>query len=159
MNHHATQNTILSQELSRKQETSPYPTRNKGFDPECSVPMPHTFPTPYLTLYKVLDNASDHVQNQNITEDPDEALHYIINHINVDIVSQLIRKFPEHSFKQVYYSTYIDTTQYPHLQYLISLASKNLRYKNAHAQQLAIEQQVRYYSSDDLSPYLLQCLL
>ena len=42
-------------------------------------PMPLTFPKLYLTLSEVLDNASDHVQNQNITEDPDEALHYICN--------------------------------------------------------------------------------
>ena len=89
-------------------------------------PMPYTFPKPYLTLHKVLDNALDHVQNQNIAEDPDEALRYIINHFNIDIVSQSIQRFPEYSFKQVYYSTYIDTSRYPWLQYLITLASKNL---------------------------------
>ena len=54
-------------------------------------PMPLTFPKPYLTLKEVLDNASDHVQNQNITEDPDEALRYIINHFNIKIISQSIR--------------------------------------------------------------------
>ena len=72
--------------------------------------MPYTFPKPYLTLREVLDNTLDHTWNKNIAEDPDEALRYIINHFNIDIVSQLIRKFPEFSFEQVYYLTYIDTS-------------------------------------------------
>ena len=122
-------------------------------------PMPYTFPKPYLMLNEVLDNTSDHKWNQNIAKDPDEALCCIINHCNIDIVSQSIQRSPEYLFEQVYYSTYIDTSQFTRLQYLISLASRNLRYKNAHAQRLALEQQVRYYRSDNLSPYLLQCLL
>ena len=53
-------------------------------------PMPYTFPKPYLTLSEVLDNASDHERNQNIAKDPDEALSYIINHFNINTVSQSI---------------------------------------------------------------------
>ena len=55
-------------------------------------PMPYTFPKPYLTLNEVLlfNDTLPHVQNQNIAEDPDEALHYIINHFNIDTVSQSI---------------------------------------------------------------------
>ena len=121
-------------------------------------PMPHTFPKPYLTLNEVLQVASDHVQNQDIAEDPDEALRYIINHFNIDKISQLIQRFPEYSFEQVYYSTYIDISRYPCLQCLIDLAAKNLRNRNALAQWLALEQRVRYFTSDNLSPYLLQCL-
>ena len=89
-------------------------------------PMPYTFPKPYLTLNEVLDNTSDHEQKQNIAEDPDEALCYIINHFNIEIVSQSIQRFPEYSFEQVYYLTYIDITRYPRLQCLIDLAAKNL---------------------------------
>ena len=123
-------------------------------------PMPFTFPKPYLTLNGVLmlDNTSPPVQNQNIAEDPDEALCYIITHFNINMVSQSIQKFPEFTFKQVYYSTYIDISRYPCLQYLIELASKNLWNKNALAQQWLATQQ-RYMLSDNLSPYLLQCLL
>ena len=40
------------------------------------------------------------------------ALGYIIHHFNIDKVSQNIRTFPGYCYDQVYYSTYIDTTQY-----------------------------------------------
>ena len=92
-------------------------------------PMPYTFPKPYLTLNEVeskLDNTLSHVWNIDIAEDPDEALSYIINHFNIDTVSQSIRKFPEYAFEPVYYLTYIDTTRYTRLQRLINLAAKNL---------------------------------
>ena len=127
-------------------------------------PMPYTFPKLYLTLNEVESKSNDplsHERNTNIAKDPDEALSYIINHFNIDTVSQLIRKFPEFTFKQVYYSTYIDTTRYTCLQRLIDLAAKNLQNRNALAQQqLAIHQKyIRYTIPDNLSPYLLQCLL
>ena len=54
-------------------------------------PMLYTFPKLYLTLQEVIDNASDQEQNPNMEEDPDEALHYIINHFNVDVVSNSIQ--------------------------------------------------------------------
>ena len=91
-------------------------------------PMPHTFPKPYLTLQEAIDNASESNQNPKIEEDPDEALRYIINHFNVDVVAESIRQFPFYSLEQVYYSTYIETHHFAHLQYFISLASKNFRY-------------------------------
>ena len=126
-------------------------------------PMPLTFPKPYLTLNEVimLDNTLPYIWSQNIAKDPDEALCYIITHFNIDTVSQSIHKFPEYTFKQVYHLTYINTSRYPHHQCLIDLATKNLWNKNALAQQwLAIHQtNIRYLLSDDLSPYLLQCLL
>ena len=125
--------------------------------------MPYTFPKPYLTLNEVLkfDDTSDHVWNNIIAEDPDEALRYIINHFNIDEVAKLLHSFPDYSFKQIYYSTYIETCQFTHLQHLIDLSGKNLQYKNALAQQqLAIQTSYsQYILSDDLSPYLLQCLL
>ena len=76
-------------------------------------PMPYTFPKPYLTLNEVelkLDDAlpKPYIQEHNIAEDPDEALSYIINHFNIDTVSQSIRESPELNYKQVYYLTYID---------------------------------------------------
>ena len=159
VNHHTTQNTFSSQELSQKQVKSHldqgYLLLNVWF------PMPYTFLKPYLTLNEVLHSTSPHVRNQNIAKDPDEALCYIINHFNIKTISHLIQKYPEYSFKQVYYTTYIDTAWYPRLQHLIDLAVKNLQNRNALAQQrLEIHQKyIRYMSSDDLSPYLLQCLL
>ena len=90
-------------------------------------PMPYTFPKLYLTLNEVLkfDEPSDHVRNNIIAEDPDEALRYIINHFHVDGVAKSIHIFPDLFFKQVYYSTYIEPRRFTHLQYLIDLSAKN----------------------------------
>ena len=122
--------------------------------------MPHTFPKPYLTLNEVLQVTSDHVRNQNIAENPDKALCYIINHFNIDEVADSILKTPHYTFEQVYYSTYIDPHRFKRLQELIDLALKNFC-NNALAQQwLAMhEYNIRNLTSDVLSPYLLQCLL
>ena len=126
-------------------------------------PMPYTFPKPYLTLNEVLklDGTSGHTRNNIIAEDPDEALRYIINHFHVERIAKSIRSSPELNFEQVYYSTYIEPRRFLRLQYLIDLSSKNSRYNNALAiQRLAIKNSYgRYQSSNDLSPYILQCLL
>ena len=72
-------------------------------------PMPYTFPKLYLTLQEVIDNASEQERNPNIEKNPDEALRYIINHFNIDVLSESIRHSPYHSLEQVYYLTYIET--------------------------------------------------
>ena len=69
-------------------------------------PMPYTFPKPYLTLQEVIDNASD--QKQNMEEDPDKALRYIINHFNINKIVDWTLITPHYAFAQVYYSTYVD---------------------------------------------------
>ena len=126
-------------------------------------PMPYTFPKLYLTLNEVLkfDETSDHTWNNIIAKDPDEALRYIINHFHVNGIAKSIRQYPDLLFEQVYYSTYIEPHRFTHLQYLIDLSAKNHKHENALAQQqLAIKKSYsRYLSSDDLSPYILQCLL
>ena len=125
--------------------------------------MPYTFPKPYLTLNEVLkfDETSDHVRNNIIAKDPDEALRYIINHFHVDGIAKSIQTYPDLNFEQVYYSTYIEPWRFTRLQFLIDLSAKNCWYQNALAQQwLAIEKLYsRYLSSNNLSPYILQCLL
>ena len=122
--------------------------------------MPYTFPNPYLTLNEAI-RASPHVWNITITEDPDEALRYIINHFHIDGVAKLICTFPDLFFEQVYYLTYIEPHRFTRLQYLIDLSAKNHKHENALAQQrLAIQTSYsQYTSSDNLLPYLLQCLL
>ena len=100
-------------------------------------PMPYTFPKPYLTLQEVIDNASD--QKWNIGEDPDEALHYIINHFNIDKVTDWVLITPHYTFEQVYYSTYVDPRQFKRLQELIEKALKTFRYNALAQQRLDIE--------------------
>ena len=158
----SSQNTEYHSESGTESETGEYTLSSpdqRDTILDVQFPMPLKFPKPYLTLREVIDNTLDHTRNTNMEEDPDEALRYIINHFNINGVAESIRQFPHYAFEQVYYSTYVETHRFTRLQYLISLSSKNLWY-NALAQQLAIEQCVRYYStSDTLSPYLLQCLL
>ena len=87
-------------------------------------PMPFTFTKPYLTLQEAIDNASDQERNPNIEEDPDEALRYIINHFNINVVTESIWQIPFYAFEQVNYSTYVETHWFTRLQYLISLSAK-----------------------------------
>ena len=160
----SSQDTEYHSESGTKSETGDYTLSTpdqKDTILHVWFPMPYTFPKLYLTLQEVIDNTLDQERNTNIEKDPEEALHYIINHFNVDVVSNSTQRFPEYLFEQVYHSTYITTSRYQKLQRLIDLSAKNLRNRNALAQQwLAIKQRVRYYpTSDTLSPYLLQCLL
>ena len=159
----SSQDTEYHSESGNESETGDYTLSNldqKDTILDVHFPMPFYFSKPYLTLQEVIDNTLDHTQNPNIAEDPDEALRYIINHFNVNVIAESIWTFPYLSLEQIYYSTYVETHRFTCLQYLISLSSKNL-WNNALAQQrLAIKQRVRYHStSDTLSPYLLQCLL
>ena len=129
-------------------------------------PLPCNFPKPYIILHKVVSNL-DHallklyIHNNNIVEDPDKALHYIMHHFTIKRVSQSIWDFPRLELEQVYYSTYIDTSQYTKLQHLITLMGRNLQIQNALAQeQLDLQRKyARDYSSDNILPYLWQCLL
>ena len=78
-------------------------------------PMPLEFPYPYIQLNELMSTV-DHVvpksydQIQSITGDPQRALGYIIHHFNIDKVSQSLHTFPDYSYNQVYYSTYVDPT-------------------------------------------------
>ena len=103
-------------------------------------PLPFNFPKPYLILNEVMSNLDDalpkpYVQEHSITENPDNTLGYIITHFNVEEVSHHIREFPRLELEQVYYLTYIDTSQYIKLQHLITITGRNLRIQNALAQE------------------------
>ena len=144
----SSQDTEYHSESGTKSETGDHTLSNP--DQRDSIlhirfPMPYTFPKLYLTLQEAIDNASESKRNPKIEEDPDEALRYIINHFNIDVVAESIRQTHFYSLKQVYYSTYVEPHRFTHLQYLISLASKNFRHNALAQQRLAIEQHVRYY--------------
>ena len=98
-------------------------------------------------------------QIQSIARDPHRALGYIIHHFNIDKVSQQIRSFPNYRYDQVYYSTYVDTTQYTTLQHYYKVTRKQL--DNALVQE-RLELQTkygRYLVSDEMPIYLLDCFL
>ena len=127
-------------------------------------PLPHEFPNPYMQLNKVMSNFDHALPKpynwvQHIAKDPEQALGYIIHHFNIDRVSRSLRIFPNYAYDQVYYSTYIDTTRYLSLQQYYKITGKQLQ--DALVQE-RLELQIkyaRYHSSDDMSPYLLQCFL
>ena len=80
-------------------------------------PMPQQYPRLYIQLNELMSHADEMVprsydQIQSITGDPHRALGYIIHHFNINKVSQQICSFPNYRYDQVYYSTYVDTTQY-----------------------------------------------
>ena len=129
-------------------------------------PLPRHLPKPYIKLNEVILNLDDalpkpYVWTHNIAKDPQNALGYIICHFNIDRVSHSIWDFPKLEYEQVYYSTYIDTSQFLPLQHLINVTAHNLWVQNALVQKwLELEiRYVRYLKPDDLSPYVLQCLL
>ena len=135
-------------------------------------PLPYQFPKPYIMLNEVMSNLDDvlpkpYEWTHDSVKDPKSALTYIITNFSINHVSRSIREFPKLEYKQVYYSTYIDTSQYSSLQCLINVTAHNLRVQNDLQKQNALVQErleilqryTRYHSSDDLSPYLLQCIL
>ena len=131
-------------------------------------PLPYQFPKPYIMLSKVISNLDDvlpkpYEWTHDCIKDPKSTLSYIITNFNIDRVSWKIWDFPKLKFEQVYYSTYIDTSQYLSLQCLINITADNLQVQNNNALvQKWLEIQIwyaRYQISDDLSPYLSQCIL
>ena len=80
-------------------------------------PLPYKFPNSYLVLNKVMSNIDaaplrPYVQTYDSIKDPQSALGYIIRHFNIDRVSHIIWEYPKLKSKQVYYLTYIDTSQF-----------------------------------------------
>ena len=146
--------TEYHSESGTKSETEDYTLSNldqKDTILHVRFPMPYTFPKLYLTLREVIDNASD--QKQNMEEDPDEALRYIINHLTTDKVADWILITPHYAFKQVYYSTYVDPCRFKRLQFLIEQLEKTFHYNALAKQRLEAEQRARYYqATDTLSP-------
>ena len=127
-------------------------------------PMPLEFPNLYIQLNKLM-STMDHVvpksydQIQSIAGSPQCALGYIIHHFNIDRVSKSLHTFPDYMYNQVYYSTYIDTSQYLSLQNYYKVTRKQLQ--DALVQEwleLQIEY-AKYLVFDDLPPYLLDCFL
>ena len=152
-------------ELEKKQIIFISPNREFMFL-NIQFPLPFNFPKLYLTLNKVVSNVDDalpkpYVREHSIAKNPFNALGYIITHFNIHEVSHSIWEFPRLELEQIYYSTYIDTSHYIKLQHLIMITGRNLQIQNALAQEwLDLQRKyARYNSSDNVSPYLSQCLL
>ena len=89
-------------------------------------PLPAQFPKPYIMLQDVISNLDDALPKpyewtHDSIKDPESALSYIITNFNIRKVSQSIQDFSSYHYNQVYYSTYIDTSQYTSLQCYIAV--------------------------------------
>ena len=127
-------------------------------------PMPLEFSYPYIQLNELMSTI-DHVvaksydQIQSITGDPQRALGYIIHHFNIDKVSWNLCTFPDYSYDQVYYLTYVDKTRFKSLQHYYKITGKQLQ--DALVQEW-LELQIKYAKYlmfDNSPPYLLDCFL
>ena len=125
--------------------------------------MPQQYPHPYIQLNELISHMvtivpKSYDQIQSIAGDPHRALGYIIHHFNIDKVSWQIRSYPNFTYDQVYYSTYIDTSRYITLQRYYKVTKKQL--DNALAQE-RLDLQIQYgrYLTSDIPITLLDCFL
>ena len=126
--------------------------------------MPLTFPHPYIELNELMSHMDTMVPKsydriQSIARDPQHALGYIIHHFNIDRVSKGHRTFPNYTYNQVYYSTYIDTTWFLLLQCYYKITRKQLQDALVQEQLELQIKYAKYLVFDDLPPYLLDCFL
>ena len=138
-------------------------------------PMPQQYPHLYIQLNKLMSHIDSTVPKsypriESIAGDPQRALGYIIHHFNIEKVSKSLCTFPNYTFDQVYYSTYIDTSRFntllryyeaTHKQLDKALKYQQKQIENALAkEQLEIQKTYGWYLiPDDLPITLLYCFL
>ena len=93
--------------------------------------MPSPYPHPYIQLKELMTTVElapeTYDQITDIPGDPNQALGYILHHFNIDRVSRSIRAYRPYNLDQVYYSTYIDPSQYCSLINYYNLTQKQLQ--------------------------------
>ena len=126
-------------------------------------PMPQSYPHPYIQLNKLMSTVDlvpkSYDRITNIPGDPNHALSYIIHHFNINKVSWTIQAYPPYHLDQVYYSTYVEPTQYKALQNFYKVTWKQLDDALA-KEQLELQKKYGcYLTTDDLLIILLDCFL
>ena len=125
--------------------------------------MPLSYPHPYIWLNELMSTVDlvpkSYDQITDIPGDPNRALGYIIQHFNIDRVSQSIRAYPPYNLNQVYYSTYMDSSWYKTLQNFYKVTRKQLEDALAKEQLELQKKYGRYLTSNDLPIVLLDCFL
>ena len=126
-------------------------------------PMPHPYPHPYIQLKELMTTVEIAPESYNritdIPRDPNQALGYILYHFNIDRVSRSIRASRPYHLNQVYYSTYVEPSQYRSLVNYYNLTWKQL---NDALDQEWLELQKeygRYLTTNDIPITLLDCFL
>ena len=125
--------------------------------------MPLPYPKPYIQLKELMTTVETTPEKYNwitdISGNPHRALGYILYHFNINRVSQSIRGYHPHHLDQVYYSTFIEPSQYKSLLNYYDLTRKQLNDALA-KERLEIQQLYgRYLVPDELSITLMDCIL
>ena len=92
--------------------------------------MPLPYPHPYIQLKELMTTVTTtpelYDQITDISGNPHWALGYILYHFNIDRVSRSIRAYRPYHLDQVYYSTYMEPSQYKSLLNYYNLTRKQL---------------------------------
>ena len=126
-------------------------------------PMPSSYPHPYIQLKELMTTVTTTLESYeritDISGNPHRALGYILYHFNIDRVSRSIRAYCPYHLDQVYYSTYVEPTQYRSLLNYYNLTRKQLQ--DALDQEwLELQKKYgRYLTTNDIPITLLDCFL
>ena len=93
-------------------------------------PMPLPYPHPYIQLKELMTTVTTTPESYDwitdISGNPHQALGYILYHFNINRVSHSIRAYRPYHLDQVYYSTYVEPSQYKSLVNYYNLTRKQL---------------------------------
>ena len=126
-------------------------------------PLPLPYPHPYIQLKELMTTVTTALESYDritdISGNPNRALGYILYHFNISRVSRSIWAYHPHNLDQVYYSTFVEPSQYKSLLNYYDLTRKQL--KDALAkEQLEIQQNYGWYLVPDNLPItLMDCIL
>ena len=126
-------------------------------------PMPSPYPHPYIQLKELMTTVTTAPESYDritdISGNPHRALGYILYHFNIDRVSCSIWAYHPYHLDQVYYSTYVEPSQYRSLLNYYNHTQKQLQ--DALDQEwLEIQRKYgRYLTTNDIPITLLDCLL
>ena len=125
--------------------------------------MPLPYPKPYIQLKELMTTVTTTPESYdritNISGNPHRALGYILYHFNINRVSRSIRAYRPYDLNQVYYSTYVEPSQYKSLLNYYDLTRKQLEDALA-KERLEIQLQYgRYLVPDELPITLMDCIL
>ena len=126
-------------------------------------PMPLPYPKPYIQLKELMETVDTPSETYdritNISGNPHKALGYILYHFNIDRISRSIRAYRPYNLDQVYYSTFVEPSQYKTLLKYYDLTRKRLQDALA-KERLEIQKLYgRYLVPDELPITLMDCFI
>ena len=126
-------------------------------------PMPWPYPKPYIQLKELMETVDTPTESYNritdISRNPHRALGYILYHFNIDRISRSIRAYRPYHLDQVYYSTFVEPSQYKSLLNYYDLTRKQLQDALAKERLEILKLYGRYLVPDELPITLMDCIL